>query len=178
MGPCLTTHGDGRDTGDGTGDDTGDGTGDDTGDDTGGDTGDGTGDDTGDGTGDDTGDGTGDDTGDGTGDDTGDGTGDDATVVAVTAADTDVTADDAAAEVFTFADETITTTLTDFDPANDSLDFPDTGADNVKYVLNAADDGEARVVWDDGVTTIDVTIVGLTQAEDLSLTSLGNFDIA
>ncbi|MDP4990793.1 MAG: hypothetical protein NWQ37_06265, partial [Marivita lacus] len=86
------------------------------------------------------------------------------------------TASDAAAETFVFADATYTATITDFDPANDSLDFPDTGTGNIS-LFNAVDDGQARLVWDDGTSTIDVTLVGLTSAEDLSLTSLGNFDI-
>lgn len=86
------------------------------------------------------------------------------------------TASDAAAETFVFADATYAATITDFDPANDSLDFPDTGTGNLS-LSNAADDGQAQLTWTDGTNTIDVTIVGLTSAEDLSLTTLSGFDI-
>jgi hypothetical protein len=87
-----------------------------------------------------------------------------------------LTADDATAETFQFASATYATTITDFDPANDSLDFPDAGTGNLS-LNNAADDGQAVLTWDDGTNTIDVTLVGLTSAEDLSLTTLAGFSI-
>jgi Ca2+-binding RTX toxin-like protein len=87
-----------------------------------------------------------------------------------------LTADDATAETFQFAGATYATTITDFDPANDSLDFPDAGTGNLS-LNNAADDGQAVLTWDDGTNTIDVTLVGLTSAEDLSLTTLAGFSI-
>lgn len=86
------------------------------------------------------------------------------------------TADDAVDETFVIEEDgTYTATITDFDPANDSLDFPDGATPAV--TPDAFPNGEAVLTWTDGTDIITVELVGLTAAEELGLTSLSGFDI-
>ena len=89
------------------------------------------------------------------------------------------TADDAIAEHFNIdTSATIAHTIADFDPANDTLDFGEGITSDDISIVNNADDGEAQLSYtpDGGTTVIDITLTGLTSAEDLDLTTATGVD--
>ncbi|MFP7675700.1 DUF4214 domain-containing protein [Marivita sp. S0852] len=97
--------------------------------------------------------------------------------VPVAGTDTAVTGDNTVDETFIFANENIDVDITGFDYVNDNLDFPDTGTSNISLVDTALLDGEITLVWQDAGNTIEVDFVGLSNADEIALTSLSNFDI-
>jgi hypothetical protein len=100
--------------------------------------------------------------------------------VAITGAGSTI-ADDAVVETFDITIGDYAHTIEDFDPDNDLLDFGGDALDLTAAdlsIVNTADDGMAVLSYtpDAGDTIVEITLTGLSSAEDLALTSSAGVD--
>jgi hypothetical protein len=116
----------------------------------------------------------------GAGDNGGDGGVEEPLTVAITGAGS-TTANDAVVETFDITIGDYAHTIEYFDPAHDLLDFGGDALDLTAADLsieNAADDGMAVLSYtpDAGETIVAITLIGLSSAEDIALTSSAGVD--